>query len=169
MFNSTEAEQVSRLVNHVDGVAELPATELTATVKALRIALADALSARVKAQQSALARRARDKELGISTGGKGRPPSTVYEVAVGSLWEARVAGRAAVMEQLAQIWERYALTEPMPTMNNISTTMSTKGSWWRHVDTDYGEQDITVRRLGTVEELYPDGAPTDEETDTDDA
>lgn len=151
MLSILEAELLTKLINHVDGVAKLPVPALADTLGALRRAVAEALSSRVAMQRGALDRQAQRRALGLASH-PGRPSTALYEVALGTLWATKVLGANAALELVRRTLTEHSGGRP-PTKNSLMVQLSTKGQWWRHVETDAGAHDLTVRRAGSLEQI----------------
>lgn len=120
-----------------------PSPEALAKVKAQ---VAEAVAAGMDTAQR-IQRAAARRRDGVK---RGAPPSTRYEVDVTNYAPAICLGGAAAAERVNEILAQHGQKKRL-TVNNLTTTIATRGGWWTNVDTDSGTITIGVRRLPDAE------------------
>lgn len=144
MLDNATALAISQAISHIEGRKPLGPEPLKACLTALRDALDASILARAAMSEGAAKRHAERAAMGLPTSA-GRPPSQWYEVALGSLWEVRRLGLAAALELVTETLAEHDGGKP-PTQGSIAVGLSKSGAWWRHLYTDSGEHDLTVRK-----------------------
>ena len=80
-----------------------------------------------------------------ATGRQGKPPSASYRLEITNHAPRTIIGGQAVVdavnEELTSMGVKRLLT-----VNNLNTTISTKGEWWRNTDTNNGVVSVSVRK-----------------------
>lgn len=137
---------LSRVNSMFAGVFPPSAETWSETQKIVAHALTAGMTTSNRMAQAAAAR---------STGGKvGRKPTTVYLIDInGAEPFTTYGGRAtvdAVNKELAALGVKRLLS-----VNNLTTIISTKGEWWRNVETDSGTVTISVQKIGAKHAKYP--------------
>lgn len=80
----------------------------------------------------------------------GRRPTARYEVDITNYAPAVCIGAGAAVERVNEVLAEHKLKKRL-TVNNLTTTISTKGGWWTNIDTTNGTVTIGVRRLSDAE------------------
>lgn len=149
MLSSTEAGLVTQAMRHMRGTEPLGKAALQECLAGLQAMVESHNLLALAAQRRGVERHAAQLAAGVPLGGKGRPPSVVYEVEFGPFWRVRVVGTAeavkAVNEELVK--------NNMPPVSKGAISIGAGGrGWWRKILTENGEYDLTVRKVADLAE-----------------
>lgn len=149
MLSSTEAGLVTQAMRHMRGTERLSKDALQECLAGLQAMVESHNLLALAAQRRGVERHVAQLAAGVPLGGKGRPPSVVYEVEFGPFWRVRVVGTAeavkAVNEELVK--------NNMPPVSKGAISMGAGGrGWWRKITTDNGDYDLTVRKVADLAE-----------------
>lgn len=108
--------------------------------------LRQVVSAGITAGAGTLSRMGRVATDGQPKGKGGARPTAAYEVEISGAYPMRVLGAQAVCDiinkELEQHKEKFRLTP-----NNLTTVVSTRGGWFRNVETSNGTVTLAARRI----------------------
>lgn len=138
MLSNQDAHHIHALLRHLRGQAALPAEQLSNHMDALEAAIATARQGALRSASS------RSTQSGRKAG---RPPTQWYMVSFGSQWSKSALGLAAALELLRGALASGQGNGRPPSLNSLQVSLSTKGTWWRVLATDNGDQELVVRRI----------------------
>ncbi len=140
MLSNTEVESLTVLLAARNGAKGISKEAINQAWETVQAALVASATARATMGAAAVARQAANPNRA-----KGRPPTQWYAVEFGSLWRVNCLGGQAALALVNEELTNHK--QPLAKAASLAVALSSKGQWWRAVETDNGRHDLSVRKV----------------------